>query len=204
MKLQKAKVEYRLEREEATLARLTRQHAAGRPASASAIAKWCADMERMVAELPALQIAFDESEQRVERAAVALEACERALAAATEVSEEANTKASAAAKKEMDVQELVASKLQSLVASGLVFTSARAENEFKSLLFRKILDGALGSRCNYTSKPPVACDLWVYFESLLVKTGSKEDEGRFQELFCGDHLKGPTSAAGLNFKKIRA
>lgn len=72
-------------------------------------------MERFAAELPPLQAAFGESGRRVERAAVGLAACEKVLAAATEVSREANVKASAAAKKEMDVQDLVASKLQSLV-----------------------------------------------------------------------------------------
>jgi hypothetical protein len=79
----------------------------------------------------------------------------------------------------MDVQQAVAAKLEALVQSGLVFTSERSENEFKSLLFRKILDGALGCKWN------------------------KQDEKRFQELFCGEHLRGPTSQSGLRFKKIR-
>ena len=99
---------------------------------------------------------------------------------ANEEADDAVARAALAAKKEMEVQQTVATKFQSLTQSGLVFTSERAENEFKSLLFRKLLDGALGTR-------------W-----------GKDDEARFRALFCGEHLKGPTSPAGLEFKKIRA
>jgi hypothetical protein len=178
-KLARSKVEYLLEREEATLARLQRDRSAGRPASASAVAKWRADLERLTGEVGAQEVLYAEAAARLERATTALEQATEALQVAAEEAEVTAARAAAAAKKEMDVQQAVAAKLEALVQSGLVFTSERSENEFKSLLFRKILDGALGCKWN------------------------KQDEKRFQELFCGEHLRGPTSQSGLRFKKIR-
>lgn len=176
----RTQVQYLLEREEATLSRLQHQRVAGRPASASAITKWRADLERLTTEAEQQKVLYADATARLERARVALGVATAALAVAQDEAEEAVARATSAAKKEMQVQQTVAQKLQSLVRSGLVFTSERTENEFKALLFRKILDGSLGTK-------------W-----------SKEDEARFRELFCGEHLRGPTSPAGLTFKKIRA
>lgn len=178
-KLARAKVEYLLEREEATLSRLHHQRLAGRPASASAIAKWRADLERLITEIEQQEIVYADATGRLERATAALEVATAALATAKDEAESAVARAASAAKKEMEVQQIVAEKLKSLVQSGLVFTSERTENEFKSLLFRKILDGSLGTRWN------------------------KLDEARFRELFCGEHLKGPTGPF-REFKRIRA
>eukprot|EP01043_Picozoa_sp_COSAG02_P041764 COSAG02_NODE_3491_length_6659_cov_14.231555_2_plen_1453_part_00 len=179
-KLARAKVEYLLEREEATFSKLQHQRLAGRPASASAIAKWRVDLERLTTEIEQQDILYTDATGRLERATAALEAATTALAIAKHEAETAVAHAVAAARKEMKVQQTVAEKLESLVQSGLVFTSERTENEFKTLLFRKILDGSLGTKWN------------------------NSDEARFRELFCGEHRKGPTSPTGLRFKKIHA
>jgi hypothetical protein len=88
----------------------------------------------------------------MEHAELRLGICRRVSAAATHTLEQASAQ-------EQAVQLQVAEKLESLLGDGLTFSDETDENEFKSLLFRKILDGRLGS-------------VW-----------DPTDEQRFQQLF---------------------